>query len=184
MTMMILSTPINEQMVRCLSVCGRIPRDASTNTRAISAREAATAMFLVYCSCPGASAMIRRFPLRSAIDRYATSMVIPCSRSASSPSVRSEKSISPAGIVEPVLRTVFADLIVSCGTLSVSTKSRPIRVLFPSSTLPQVRSRIIERDIETNSLRSRSDSTSHNRSGQSSNRYQVSHAYLRYLDFS
>ncbi|CAB5113604.1 unannotated protein [freshwater metagenome] len=57
--------------------------------------------------------MIKRLPLRSDIERYATSIVIPCSRSASKPSVSKLKSISPAGIVEPVLRTFLAAPTVS-----------------------------------------------------------------------
>ena len=124
---------------------------ASTNTSAISARDAATAIFLVYCSCPGASAIIKRRSSRSDIERYATSIVIPCSRSASSPSVNKLKSISPAGIIEPARRTVRAEEIVSCGTESVSTNNLPISVLFPSSTLPHVRSRIIGRAVIRNS---------------------------------
>jgi len=52
-------------------------------------------MLRVYCSWPGVSA---RMNLRFAVAkyRYATSMVMPCSRSARSPSVNREKSIGPA----------------------------------------------------------------------------------------
>ena len=70
-------------------------------------------MLRVYCSWPGASAIINLLPFKSDIERYATSIVIPCSRSASSPSVRSEKSISPAAIVEPPRRTLLAVATVS-----------------------------------------------------------------------
>jgi hypothetical protein len=52
-------------------------------------------MFLVYCSCPGVSARMN-FRLAVAKYRYATSIVMPCSRSALRPSVKSEKSIGPA----------------------------------------------------------------------------------------
>ena len=45
-------------------------------------------------------------------------------------------------IVEPPRRTVFAVANVSCGMLFVSTSRRPIKVDFPSSTLPQVSNRI------------------------------------------
>ena len=76
---------------------------------------------------------------------------MPCSRSASKPSVNKLKSISPAGMIEPARRTERADETVSCGTESVSTSKRPIKVLFPSSTLPQVRSRIIGRACIRNS---------------------------------
>ena len=143
-------TPINEQIVRWRSVCVRTPFIASINTRPISAREAATTIFRVYCSCPGASLIIKRFPSRSDIERYATSMVIPCSRSASSPSVSKLKSISPAGIVEPLRRTFRAAPMVSCGMLSVSTRRRPMSVLLPSSTLPHVRRRTIAPAIRSN----------------------------------
>ena len=86
---------------------------ASTRTNAISALDAATAIFLVYCSWPGASAIINRLPSSSDIERYATSMVIPCSRSASRPSVNKLKSISPAGIIDPALLVLQADETVS-----------------------------------------------------------------------
>ena len=57
--------------------------------------DAPVAMLRVYCSWPGVSA---RMNLRRAVAkyRYATSIVIPCSRSALRPSVNSEKSIGPA----------------------------------------------------------------------------------------
>ena len=51
-------------------------------------------MLRVYCSWPGVSA---RMNLRRAVAkyRYATSIVMPCSRSAFRPSVNSEKSMGP-----------------------------------------------------------------------------------------
>ena len=73
----------------------RMPCRASTSRIATSAVDAPVAMLRVYCSCPGVSA---RMNLRLAVAkyRYATSMVMPCSRSALSPSVKREKSIGPA----------------------------------------------------------------------------------------
>ena len=62
-------TPISAQIVKWRSVCVRIPFGASTKTSAISARDAATAIFLVYSSCPGASEIMSRFPFNSDIDR-------------------------------------------------------------------------------------------------------------------
>src|SRR5690242_10821306 len=56
-------------------------------------------------------------------------MVMPCSRSARSPSVSSEKSISPPRI---------ADFNWSSYAPLASCSSRPISVLLPSSTLPAV----------------------------------------------
>ena len=106
-------TPIKEQMVRWRKVWVRTPFVASTKTIEISARDAATAILRVYCSCPGASEMIKRRPSRSDMERYATSIVIPCSRSASRPSVSKLKSISPAGIIEPARRTFRVESIVS-----------------------------------------------------------------------
>jgi hypothetical protein len=49
-------------------------------------------MFRVYWMWPGVSAMMnRRFGV--AKKRYATSIVMPCSRSARRPSVRSDRSV-------------------------------------------------------------------------------------------
>ena len=62
MATMTVRTPISAQTVRCRWVCGRMPREASTSRIAMSAVEAATAMLRVYCSWPGASAMIARRP--------------------------------------------------------------------------------------------------------------------------
>ena len=57
--------------------------------------EAPVAMLRVYCSWPGVSAMMN-FRLGVAKYRYATSIVMPCSRSARNPSVSSAKSMTPA----------------------------------------------------------------------------------------
>ena len=51
-------------------------------------------MLRVYWACPGVSAMMNR-RLGVAKWRYATSIVMPCSRSARRPSVSSARSISP-----------------------------------------------------------------------------------------
>src|SRR5688572_29061339 len=59
-------------------------------------------------------------------------MVMPCSRSADRPSVSSARSVSPP-------RCTPASW--SCSTVLLSTSRRPIRVLLPSSTLPQVMKR-------------------------------------------
>ena len=80
--------PIRLAMKLCRRVCVSTPRRASASTMATSAVLAAVAMLRVYCSCPGESAMMmRRAPV--VMKRYATSMVMPCSRSASSPSSNS-----------------------------------------------------------------------------------------------
>tara|TARA_R100000365_G_scaffold795_1_gene2749 strand:- start:611 stop:901 length:291 start_codon:yes stop_codon:yes gene_type:complete len=68
------------------------PLRASTKSSARSALDAPVAMFRVYCSWPGVSATMNlRFSVEK--NRYATSMVMPCSRSATRPSTSSEKSI-------------------------------------------------------------------------------------------
>src|SRR5882672_5955569 len=65
-------------------------------------------------------------------------MVIPCSRSASSPSVRSDRSMS----LWPRLCEARASATSwSSKTARVSCRSRPISVLLPSSTLPAVMNR-------------------------------------------
>ena len=58
MATMTVRTPINAHTVRCRCVCCRMPRVASTSRIATSAVDAATAMLRVYCSWPGASAMM------------------------------------------------------------------------------------------------------------------------------
>ena len=69
------------------------PLRASTSRMARSALEAPVAMLRVNCSWPGVSATMK---LRRGVAkyRYATSMVMPCWRSASSPSTSSAKSMS------------------------------------------------------------------------------------------
>ena len=81
--------PISAQILACLLVCTSTPCFASMRMTARSANDAPTAMFLVYSSWPGVSATMKL--LLSVVKYlYATSMVIPCSRSAISPSRRSE----------------------------------------------------------------------------------------------
>ena len=66
-------------------------------------------------------------------------MVMPCSRSALSPSVTSEKSkASPLPFLADAWRTAS---IWSSGSEWVSCSSRPISVDLPSSTLPSVQMR-------------------------------------------
>ena len=71
-------------------------------------------------------------------------MVMPCSRSAARPSTSSAKSISP-----PWVPTFFESASSAASWSSKisfdSYSSRPMRVLLPSSTLPQVmkRSRLL-----------------------------------------
>ena len=79
-------------MCECLFVCVKIPFLASTNIIAKSAVEGPVVIFLVYCSCPGVSATIN-FLFFVEKNLYATSIVIPCSRSAAKPSTRRAKSI-------------------------------------------------------------------------------------------
>ena len=60
---------------------------------ATSELEAPVAILRVYCSCPGVSATINlHFDVSK--KRYATSIVIPCSRSACKPSINKARSIS------------------------------------------------------------------------------------------
>src|SRR5258706_2914632 len=82
-------------------------------------------------------------------------MVIPCSRSASSPSVRSDRSMSSW--------PRFCDARATAASWSskmarVSCSSRPISVLLPSSTLPAVMNRSTPRSSEAWALRSISPS--------------------------
>ena len=73
-------------------LCSVMPRRASSRRTATSAVEAPVTMFRVYWMWPGVSAMMnRRFGV--AKKRYATSIVMPCSRSARRPSVRSARSV-------------------------------------------------------------------------------------------
>ena len=65
---------------------------ASIRIMANSALDAAVTIFLVYCSCPHESANYK-FSFLCAENLYATSIVIPCSRSAAKPSTNNAKSI-------------------------------------------------------------------------------------------
>src|SRR5262245_44030820 len=104
---------------------------------------------------PGVSAMMN-FRFGVAKYRYATSMVMPCSRSASSPSVSRERSISSW----PRLREARATAASwSSKTARVSCSSRPIRVLLPSSTLPAVMKRRTPRSSTSCDRRSISPSS-------------------------
>ncbi len=77
-------------MYACRCVCSITPSRASTRITARSAVEAPVTMLRVYWTWPGASASWKR--RRSVTnERYATSIVIPCSRSARSPSVSSAR---------------------------------------------------------------------------------------------
>ena len=84
--------------------------------------------------CPGVSAIIN-FLLGVEKYLYATSMVIPCSLSALSPSVRRAKSrFSMSSFVVAFLRSSSWSMKIPLE----SYNSLPIRVDFPSSTLPAV----------------------------------------------
>ena len=61
-------TPISSQIVKWRRVWVRTPLVASIRTNPISARDAATTILRVYCSCPGASEIIKRSPFKSVID--------------------------------------------------------------------------------------------------------------------
>src|SRR5215216_3803800 len=76
--------------------------------------------------------------------RYATSIVMPCSRSARRPSIRCARSTSARATSSAI--SAFA-----------SYSSRPIRVLLPSSTEPAVARRRSspERDIARHLIRAR-----------------------------
>src|SRR5215831_13722949 len=91
-------------------------------------------MLRVYWTWPGASASWNR---RSGVanERYATSIVIPCSRSARRPSVRSARSTYSLP-----RRRETSSMCSSWSTkiCFVSKSSRPISVDLPSSTEPQV----------------------------------------------
>src|SRR5215467_6235264 len=78
-------------------------------------------------------------------------MVMPCSRSASRPSVRSERSM-PSWPRFCDARATAASW--SSNTARVSCKRRPISVLFPSSTLPAVMKRRTPRSSANGDSRS------------------------------
>src|SRR5260221_2355591 len=118
----------------CRRVCSERPLRASTRITASCAVEAPVTMFRVYCTWPGVSARMKR---RRGVAkyRYATSMVMPCSRSDRSPSVSSARSVSS----RPRSRLVrWTASYWSASTDLVSYSSRPTRVDLPSSTEPAV----------------------------------------------
>src|SRR2546430_882598 len=82
-------------------------------------------------------------------------MVMPCSRSASSPSVRSDRSMSSCPRLLDARATAAS---WSCKIARVSCSSRPISVLLPSSTLPAVIKRSTPRSPTAGALRSISPS--------------------------
>jgi hypothetical protein len=86
--------PSSDTRQLCRRVCVSTPFRASIRITARSAVDAPVTMFRVYCSWPGESATMN---FRRSVEkkRYATSIVIPCSRSAVSPSTSSAKSRSP-----------------------------------------------------------------------------------------
>ncbi len=114
----------------CRRVCASTPLRASVRITASCAVDAPVAMLRVYCSWPGVSAMMKR---RRGVAkwRYATSIVIPCSRSARKPSVRNASS-------NPSRDTRRTASIWSSYSVFVSCSNRPISVDLPSSTLPAV----------------------------------------------
>src|SRR2546423_1636188 len=82
-------------------------------------------------------------------------MVMPCSRSASSPSVRSDRSMSSCPRLLDARATAAS---WSCKIARVSCSSRPISVLLPSSTLPAVIKRSTPRSPTAGALLSISPS--------------------------
>src|SRR3954452_4980287 len=137
-------TPSSDAMNAGRFVCSTTPLRASTRTIARSAVDAPVTMLRVYCTWPGVSARMNE---RRAVAkyRYATSIVMPCSRSARRPSVSRERSSAPS---RPWRSSSWSARIAFA-----SCSSRPIRVDFPSSTEPAVarRSRS-ERAIEPRPL--------------------------------
>src|SRR5438128_2141952 len=121
-------------MYACRRVCSTTPFRASTRITARSAVDAPVTMLRVYCTWPGASASWKR---RSGVtnERYATSIVIPCSRSARSPSVSRARFT-----YESPRRFDVSSMCSSWSTkiCFVSKSKRPISVDLPSSTEPQV----------------------------------------------
>src|SRR5579884_2399262 len=123
-----------ERMYVCRRVCSTTPWRASTSTIPRSAVDAPVTMLRVYWTWPGASASWkRRFGVTN--ERYATSIVIPCSRSARRPSVSSARSTYSLP-----RRRETSSMCASWSTkiCFVSYRRRPISVDLPSSTEPQV----------------------------------------------
>src|SRR6188472_1205036 len=91
-------------------------------------------MLRVYWTWPGASASWKR-RVGVTNERYATSIVIPCSRSARRPSVRRARFTYPSP-----RRSLVASTCSSWSTMTCfeSKSSRPSRVDLPSSTEPHV----------------------------------------------
>ena len=83
--------PSSEARNACRRDCSSTPLRASIRISATSAVDAPVTMLRVYWMWPGVSAMMN---LRRGVAkyRYATSMVMPCSRSARRPSVSSARS--------------------------------------------------------------------------------------------
>ncbi len=131
--------PIRLTRKLCRRVCVSTPLRASIRMIARSAVDAPVTMLRVYCSWPGVSATMN---LRRSVEkkRYATSIVMPCSRSAASPSTSSAKSISPPCVPHFLLSASIA-ASWSSNSIFDSYSSRPISVLLPSSTEPQVMKR-------------------------------------------
>src|SRR3954454_6338447 len=121
--------PSSEAMNAWRFVCSTTPWRASTRTMARSAVDAPVTMLRVYCTWPGVSARMNE---RRAVAkyRYATSIVIPCSRSARRPSVRRERSSAPS---RPWRSSSWSARIALA-----SWSRRPISVDLPSSTEPAV----------------------------------------------
>ena len=124
-----------EAMIEWRLVCSITPFLASIKMIIKSALDAPVTMFLVYCICPGASAIIN-FLLGVVKYLYATSMVMPCSRSARKPSVSNARSTLPSAL-DLLLRSKASSW--STRIFLLSYNKRPIKVLFPSSTLPAVK---------------------------------------------
>jgi hypothetical protein len=94
-------------------------------------------MLRVYWMCPGVSAMMN-FRLGVAKYRYATSIVMPCSRSARSPSVSSARLVYSSPRERDVASTASS---WSSKIALESYNSRPMSVDLPSSTEPAVANR-------------------------------------------
>src|SRR6185369_5823504 len=110
---------------------------ASTTISARSAVDAPVTMLRVYWMWPGVSAMMN-FRRGVAKYRYATSIVMPCSRSARRPSVSSARFVYSSPRERDVASTASS---WSEKMAFESYSSRPISVDLPSSTEPAVAKR-------------------------------------------
>src|SRR4051794_15972757 len=118
----------------CRRDCSSTPLRASMRMRATSAVEAPVTMLRVYWMCPGVSAMMN-FRFGVAKYRYATSIVMPCSRSARRPSVSRARS----GTSWPRERLVASTALSWSSKIAFESYSRrPMSVDLPSSTEPAV----------------------------------------------